>query len=57
LNRDFEPVFSADAFSGGSIKHIWHLTDDIYSVRTTFYSGLIKENGEWLIRVYANFHD
>jgi len=54
LNYDFEPFFNTDAFGGEFIRFIHHLADDVYNVRTTFYSGLIKENGQWLIRIYAN---
>jgi hypothetical protein len=57
LNYDFEPFFTADILGGESIKDIRHVADDVYSLRTTFYSGLIRENGHWLIRVYANTLD
>jgi hypothetical protein len=54
LNFDFEPFFSVDVLDGESIWDIRYIADDVYSLRTTFYSGLIKENGKWLIRVYIN---
>ena len=53
----FQPAFSADDLGGGHIINIQYLVDDIYSIRTTIFSGLIKENGQWLIRVYANNTD
>ena len=57
LNHDLKPVFNANDFGGDSMQMIRHVADDVYSIRTTFYSGLIKENGQWLIRVYANNMD
>jgi len=58
LNSDFEPAFTADDLGGdANIKSIQHLADDVYSIRTAIYSGLIKENGQWLIRVYINNWD
>jgi len=52
LDQDFEPYFPAEAFKGaGGLTSLYSLTDDIYSVRTTFFSGLIRKNGDWLIRV------
>ncbi|MCL1872716.1 MAG: WG repeat-containing protein [Clostridiales bacterium] len=57
FDTDLKPAFSTDDLGGGHIKNIQYLADDIYSIRTTFYSGLIKENGQWLIRVYANNMD
>ncbi|MCL1872717.1 MAG: WG repeat-containing protein [Clostridiales bacterium] len=57
LNSDFEPAFTAAALVGDRIKGIRYLADDVYSIDTSFYSGLIKENGQWLIRIYANNMD
>ena len=54
---DFQPVFSTDDLGGGYIIDIQYLADDIYRIRTNLFSGLIKENGQWLIRVYANSTD
>ena len=57
LNRDFEPVFRADVFGNEHLQNIRHVADDVYSVRTAFCSGLLKENGQWLVRVYMNSLD
>ena len=57
LNRDFTPLFGQDVFGGDHIKEVRYVADDVYDVRTTFYSGLLKENGQWLIRVYLNYPD
>jgi len=57
MDRDFKPVFSTDDLGGDSIMQINHVADDVYSVRTTFCSGLIRENGQWLVRVYTNNKD
>jgi hypothetical protein len=58
FNRDFQPLFVTDDLGGDTLKDNWqHVADDVYSIRTSFYSGLIKENGQWLIRVYANNKD
>ena len=48
LNPDFEPQFPDEA---AGFTWFQPLTDDIYQARTAFSSGLIKENGEWLVRV------
>ncbi|MDR2712909.1 MAG: WG repeat-containing protein [Clostridiales bacterium] len=57
LGNDFEPAFSPADLGSDYIKRIDHLADDVYKIRTNLYSGLIKENGQWLIRVYANNMD
>ncbi|MCL1809544.1 MAG: WG repeat-containing protein [Clostridiales bacterium] len=51
FNEDFEPFFPDGAFEPGGLTRFSHLAGDVYQVRTAFSSGLIRENGEWLIRV------
>ena len=54
LGNNFEPVFGAADLGSDYIKKIEYLADGVYKIRTNLYSGLIKESGQWLIRVYAN---
>ena len=52
LNEDFEPHFPPETFGAGSgLTSFYPLADGIYQAGTVFSSGLLKENGEWLIRV------
>lgn len=54
LNRDFTPAFSPEVFGGDMLRDISHVADDVYRVRTNLTSGLLRENGEWLVRVNVN---
>jgi len=52
LGKNFEPHFADDVFAGsGGLISIYHIADGVYQVKTIFFTGLIKENGQWLIRI------
>jgi len=58
LNESFEPHFPEGVFGpGGGLFDFRHVADDVYHVRTAFSSGLIKGNGEWLIRINISNYD
>lgn len=56
LNLDTSPAFNGE-LNGEIVRSIGWLADDVYSVRTTLFSGLIQPNGEWMIRVNINTID
>jgi len=54
LNRNFRPLFGADSLDDDYNEMvIKHVADDVYNVRTAYFSGLIRENGQWLVRLYG----
>jgi len=58
LNRDLTPAFPDSAFGAhDGLTMVSWLVDDIYQVRTVFFSGLMRANGEWLVRVRTNTGD
>jgi hypothetical protein len=48
LDRNFEPMFTNETVD---FRWFYQLTEGTYQATTTFSSGLLRENGEWLIRV------
>ena len=59
FNDDFDPLFPEGFFTpcGSWLTKFIRLGDGVYQVRTVFYSGLIKEDGEWLVRVNISYTD
>ena len=58
LDQNFKPLFPEGTFGASdSLTGFQPLTDGIYQARTVFSSGLLKENGEWLIRVNISSTD
>jgi len=57
FNEDFEPFFPDGTFEPSELTMFYKLAEGVFQVRTAFCSGLIKENGEWLIRVNTSSTD
>ena len=58
LSEDFEPLFKPESMAGASaFNEIRHLKDDLYTARTARYSGLLRADGSWLIRVTVQNQD
>ena len=58
LNEDLEPIFSAENMDGvGTIRDIRYLEDDMFSVCTDRFGGLVRMDGSWLMRVVVREQD
>jgi hypothetical protein len=58
LAEDFEPLFTSGDMAGAAgFSEIRYLKDGLFTARTDRFSGLIRSDGSWLIRVEAQYND